>query len=68
MMSSKGGWLDLVPSDAIILARSVFVRFDIPRKGSKVGVGEDVGVLAQNVGRISLEGLLCDCPVSHGPQ
>ena len=57
-----------VPSYAIILARSVSKRFDIPREGSKGGVGEDVGMLAQYIGSIGLERLLCDCPVCHGPQ
>ncbi len=37
---------DWVPSHAIILARSVHVPFEISRGGSKVGVGEDVGVLS----------------------
>jgi hypothetical protein len=41
-----GGGVDWVPSHAIILARSVLVPFDISREGSKVGVGEDVGVLS----------------------
>ncbi len=39
--------------------------FDIAREGSKVGVGEDVGVQAQNVGCICLERLLSNCPASH---
>ena len=65
-----GGWVDVVPvsSHAIILARSVSKRFDIPREGSKGGVGEDVGMLVQDKGSISLERLLCECPVCHGPQ
>ena len=31
-------------------------------------MGEDVGMLAQNVNSIGLEGLLPDCPISHRPQ
>ncbi len=50
------------------LARSVLEPFDVASEGSKVGMGKDVGMLAQNVGCICLEGLLPDCPVSHRPQ
>jgi hypothetical protein len=59
---------DEVPSHSIILARSVLVPFDVASEGSKVGLGEDVGVLAPNVGGVPLERLLCNCPVSHCPQ
>jgi hypothetical protein len=31
-------------------------------------MSEDVGMLAQNVNSIGLEGLLPDCPISHRPQ
>ena len=41
---------------------------DVASEGSKFGMGEDVGMLAQDVGSICLKGLLPDCPVSHRPQ
>jgi hypothetical protein len=58
-----GSGVDYVPSHAIILARSVLVPFDIAREGSKFGVGEDVGVLARNLGCVALR-LLCNCPLA----
>jgi hypothetical protein len=50
------------------LAPSSYPPFEIAREGSKGGVGEDVGVLAPNVGGVALERLLCNIPVCHCPQ
>jgi hypothetical protein len=63
-----GSRVDKVPSHPIILARSVLVPFEVSRERSKGGVGEDVGLLGQDVGGIGFERLLCDCPVSHRKQ
>jgi hypothetical protein len=48
--------------------RSVLVPFDVASERSKVGMGEDVGMLGQDVGSIGLEGLLSNCPVGHRKQ
>jgi hypothetical protein len=63
-----GRKLGTVPSHAIILARSVLIPFDVISEGSKGGVGEDVRVLAQQVGCVGFERLLSNCPVLHRKQ
>ncbi len=41
---------------------------EISRKGARVGVGEDVMQLRQNVSGIGLKRLLSNCPVCHSKQ
>ena len=41
------------------------LTFEISRKGSRVGVGEDVVQLRQNVSGIGLKRLLRNCPVCN---
>ncbi len=63
----EGGYSECPPT-AIILARSVLIPFNVTSEGSKSGVGEDVGVLAQQVGCVGLERVLSNCPVLHRKQ
>jgi hypothetical protein len=65
--SLAGGVIYKVPSHNI-LGCPVLVPFEISRKGSKVGVGEDVMQLWQNVSSIGLKRLLRNCPVCHSKQ
>ncbi len=51
-----------------ILVCPELLTFEISRKGSRVGVGEDVMQLRQNVSGIGLKRLLCNCPVCHSKQ
>ncbi len=56
-----------VPSHAILVFPEL-LTFEISRKGSRVGVGEDVMQLRQNVSGIGLKRLLRNCPVCHSKQ
>ena len=56
-----------VPSHSILVCPQL-LTFEIARKGSRVGVGEDVVQLRQNVSGIGLKRLLRNCPVCHSKQ
>ena len=56
-----------VPSHSILVCPQL-LAFEIARKGSRVGVGEDVVQLRQNVSGIGLKRLLRNCPVCHSKQ
>ncbi len=56
------------PRSDNILVCPVLVPFEICRKGSRVGVGEDIMQLRQNVSGIGLERLLRKCPFCHSEQ
>ena len=56
-----------VPSHNILVCPEL-LTFEISRKGSRVGVGEDVVQLRQNVSGIGLKRLLRNCPVCHSKQ
>jgi hypothetical protein len=51
-----------------ILVCPELLTFEVAREGSRVGVGEDVVQLRQNVSGISLKRLLRNCPVCHSKQ
>ena len=51
-----------VPSHHILVC-PVFVPFEVSLKGSRVGVGEYIMQLRQDVSGISLKRLLRNCPV-----
>jgi hypothetical protein len=56
-----------VPGHDILVCPEL-LTFEISRKGSRVGVGEDVVQLRQNVSGIGLKRLLRNCPVCHSKQ
>ena len=56
-----------VPSHSILVCPQL-LTFEMARKGSRVGVGEDVVQLRQNVSGIGLKRLLRNCPVCHSKQ
>ena len=56
-----------VPGHNILVCPQL-LTFEISRKGSRVGVGEDVVQLRQNVSGIGLKRLLRNCPVCHSKQ
>jgi hypothetical protein len=56
-----------IPSHNILVCPEL-LTFEISRKESKVGVGEDVMQLRQNVNGIGLKFLLHNCPVCHSKQ
>ena len=51
-----------------ILVCPELLTFEVAREGSRVGVGEDVVQLRQNVSGIGLKRLLRNCPVCHSKQ
>ncbi len=66
------GWLagrviNHIPSHTTLVYPEL-LTFEISRKGSRVGVGEDVMRLRQNVSGIGLKRLLRNCPVCHSKQ
>ena len=56
-----------VPIQTILVCPEL-LTFEIAREGSRVGVGEDVVQLRQNVSGIGLKRLLRNCPVCHSKQ
>jgi len=56
-----------VPGHDILVCPEL-LTFEISRKGSRVGVGENVVQLRQNVSGIGLKRLLRNCPVCHSKQ
>ena len=63
----KRGRVHQVPSHSILVCPEL-LTFEISRKGSRVGVGEDVMQLRQNVSGIGLKRLIRDSPVCHSKQ
>ena len=63
----QGDRVQQVPSHNILVCPEL-LTFEISRKGSRVGVGEDVMQLRQNVSGIGLKRLLRNCPVCHSKQ
>ncbi len=59
--------LQQIPSHNILVCPQLWPR-EITRKRSRVGVGEDVVHLRQNVSGIGLKRLLRNCPVCHSKQ
>ncbi len=63
----QGVRVQQVPSHHMLVC-PVLVPFEVSRKGSRVGVGEYIMQLRQDVSGISLKRLLRNCPVCHSKQ
>ncbi len=62
-----GRVINHIPSHITLVCPQLWT-FEVSRKGSRVGVGEDVMQLRQNVSSIGLQRLLRNCPVCHSKQ